>query len=175
LDTKEDIMTDKHIVVGVDGSAVSIAALKWAIEEARRRGCGVDAVNAWHSDPTTTGLARADLIQLRPRSEVLAAQTELLEGSINDAAGTGTDVEICQVLIEAQPGPALVRTAENADLLVVGSHGHTRLAEVLLGSVSSYCVHHAACPVVVIPAVRRQHEKSPATAQAEPVTMGPLY
>jgi nucleotide-binding universal stress UspA family protein len=168
-------MTGKDIVVGVDGSAVSIAALKWAIEEARRRGCRVDAVNAWHSDPTTTGLARADIIQLRPRSEVLAAQTDLLESWINDAAGDTTDVEIRQVLAEGQPGPALVRTAEDADLLVVGTHGHTRLAEVLLGSVSSYCVHHAACPVVVIPAVHRQHEKTPAKAQTEPLTMGPLY
>jgi nucleotide-binding universal stress UspA family protein len=168
-------MTGKYIVVGVDGSAVSIAALKWAIEEARRRGCRVEAVNAWHSDPTTTGLARADIIQLRPRSEVLAAQTELLEGSINDAAGDAMDVEIRQVLAEGQPGPALVRIAENAELLVVGTHGHTRLAEVLLGSVSSYCVRHAACPVVVIPAVRHAHEKSPAVAHVEPVTMGPLY
>jgi nucleotide-binding universal stress UspA family protein len=168
-------MTDKYIVVGVDGSAVSIAALKWAVEEAGRRGCQVHAVNAWHSDPATTGLARADIIQLRPRSEVLAAQTKLLEGSINDAAADNTDVEIRQLLIESQPGPALVHTAENAELLVVGSHGHTRLAEVLLGSVSSHCVHHASCPVAVIPAVHHKHEKTPAAVHIEPVTMGPLY
>ncbi len=168
-------MTDKYIVVGVDGSTASIAALKWAIDEARRRGTRVDAVNAWHSDPTTTGLAKADIIQLRPRDEVLAAQQKLLAGSIEDAAGDSTDVQIRQLLVEAQPGPALVNAGKEAELVVVGSHGHSRLAEVLLGSVSSYCVHHAVCPVVVIPDVHVKRERTPVQATAEPLTMGPLY
>ncbi|TCO61972.1 universal stress protein [Actinocrispum wychmicini] len=160
------------IVVGVDGSAVSIEALKWAIDEAARRGTRVDAVNAWHSDPTTTGLARADIIQLRPRDEVLADQQQLLSSSVEEAAGDDKRVEIRQVLLEGQPGPALVRAAQDADLLVVGSHGASRLAEALLGSVSSYCVHRASCPVVVIPEKHRKREKVAETASA---TMGPLY
>jgi len=168
-------MTGKYIVVGVDGSTVSITALKWAIEEAARRGCRVEAVNAWHSDPTTTGLVRADIIQLRPRDEILDAQSKLLAGAISDATEGNIDVEIGQLLIESQPGPALVRTAENAELLVVGSHGAGWLVQVLLGSVSSYCVHHASCPVVVIPDVHHKHEKTAAEAEAEPLTMGPLY
>jgi nucleotide-binding universal stress UspA family protein len=162
------------IVVGVDGSAVSIEALKWAIDEAARRGTRVDAVNAWHSDPTTTGLTRADIIQLRPRSEVLEEQSQLLGQAIETAGGDRT-VEVRHVLLDGQPGAALVHAAEDADLLVVGSHGAGRLAEVLLGSVSSYCVHHATCPVVVIPEHRPEREQVPHTATAVPVTMGPLY
>ncbi|GAB3887453.1 universal stress protein [Kibdelosporangium lantanae] len=162
------------IVVGVDGSAVSIEALRWAIDEAARRGTRVDAVNAWHSDPTTTGLSRADIIQLRPRSEVEEEQRQLLGQAIETADGDRT-VEVRQVLLDGQPGAALVHAAQDADLLVVGSHGASRLAEVLLGSVSSYCVHHAVCPVVVIPEHHPERVKTPHTATPAPVTMGPLY
>ena len=165
----------KPIIAGVDGSVVSIEALRWAIDEATRRGTTVIAVNAWHSDPTTAGLSKLDLIQLRPRSEVLDAQLKLLEGAVHDAGGDAADVEIAQQLLEGQPGPALVQAAANADLLVVGSHGYNRLYEALLGSVSSYCVHHAPCPVVVIPDVHRKHEKEPVTADAPPLTVGPLF
>lgn len=163
------------IVVGVDGSAVSVEALKWAVDEAVRRGTRVDAVTAWHSDPTTTGFARADIIQLRPRSEVLEDQRQLLSSSIENAVGDDKRAEIRQVLVEGAPGLALVRASEEADLLVVGSHGASVLAEALLGSVSSYCVHHAACPVVVIPEKHPRREKAAETAAAAPVTMGPLY
>jgi nucleotide-binding universal stress UspA family protein len=164
----------RSIVVGVDGSTLGITAVKWAIDEAARRGCRVEAVTAWHSDPTTAGLSRADIVQLRPRDEVIAAQSKLLADTVTDAAEGRTDVEITQHLVEGRPGPALVRVAEQADLLVVGSHGANRLAEVMLGSVSSYCVHHATCPVVVIPDVHHKHRKAPADADALPLTMGPL-
>src|SRR5690349_18483426 len=117
------------IVVGVDGSAVSVEALKWAVDEAARRGTRVDAVNAWHSDPTTTGLARADIIQMRPRSEVLEDQRQLLGSAIENAVGDDKRVEIRHVLVEGSPGPSLVHAAWDADLLVVGSHGASRLAE----------------------------------------------
>ncbi|MBP2328795.1 nucleotide-binding universal stress UspA family protein [Kibdelosporangium banguiense] len=162
---------NKPIIVGVDGSTVSIAALRWAIDEAIRRGVTVTAVNAWHSDPAAAGLNRLDLIQLRPRSEVLEAQRELLANAVNQAGHT---VEITELLLEGQPGPALVQAAAEADLLVVGSHGYNRLYEALLGSVSSYCVHHSPCPVVVIPDAHRKHEKAPVTEDAPPLTIGPL-
>jgi nucleotide-binding universal stress UspA family protein len=161
----------KQIVVGVDGSAVSVAALRWAFEEAARRGSTVTAVNAWHCDPTTAGLSELDLMQLRPRSEVLEAQRELLANAVNEV---GHDVEVAELLLEGQPGPALVEAAAEAELLVVGSHGYNRLYEALLGSVSSYCVHHAHCPVVVIPDADRKKEKVPVLADPTPLTIGPL-
>ncbi|MCE7004659.1 universal stress protein [Kibdelosporangium philippinense] len=164
----------KPIIVGVDGSAVSIAALRWAVEEAARRDTTVTAVNAWHSDPTTAGLNRLDLIQVRPREEVLAAQRELLAGAVAEVADD-KDIHIDRLLLEGQPGPVLVSAADRAELLVVGSHGYSRLYEALLGSVSSYCVHHSPCPVVVIPDVHRKHDKVTEPAQSTQLTMGPLY
>jgi hypothetical protein len=67
-----------------------------------------------------------------------------------------------------------VHIAADADLLVVGRQGHSWLAEKLLGSVSAYCVRHATCPVVIIPAHKtvEQHERH---VVAAPATPGPLY
>lgn len=165
---------NKPIIVGVDGSAVSIAALRWAVHEAARRDTTVTAVNAWHSDPTTAGLSRLDLIQLRPRDEVVYVQRQLLDSAVEEVAND-TDVRIDRLLLEGQPGAVLVSAAEKGEMLVVGSHGYSRLYEALLGSVSSYCVHHAPCPVVVIPDVHRKHDKVTEPAQGKQVTMGPLY
>ena len=60
-----------------------------------------------------------------------------------------------------------------AELLVVGNRGHSMVVEVILGSVSSYCVHHASCPVVVIREPKVEQEPVPAAA-AVPLTPGPL-
>ena len=55
------------------------------------------------------------------------------------------------VLLEGQPADVLCAEAEDADLLVVGSRGLGGFRGLLLGSVSQQCVHHAPCPVVVVP------------------------
>ena len=57
-----------------------------------------------------------------------------------------------ELAVEGHPGRALVGCTQSGDVLVVGSRGHSALASVTLGSCSNYCVHHARCPVIVIPA-----------------------
>jgi nucleotide-binding universal stress UspA family protein len=160
----------RPVVVGVDGSPASQAALKWAVEDARRRGCPVDVISAWHPDyGVMIGPVPAEvLLALSPQAMKETAQRNL------DGAVQGVDgVEIRRILVEGDPRDALTKASEDAELLVVGSRGHSTVAEVLLGSVSSYCVHHAACPVVVIrePKVEREHTFA---AIAAPVTPGPL-
>lgn len=82
-------------------------------------------------------------------------------------------VEICRILVEGDARDVLVKASRGAELLVVGSRGHGRAVGAVLGSVSSYCVHHAACPVVVVREPRTEQERPVAELRA-PLTPGPL-
>ena len=160
----------RPVVVGVNGSPASQAALRWAVEDARRRGCPVDVVSAWHPEyGVMIGQVPAEvLMAMSPQAMKDTAQKAL------DAAVRGFEgVEIRSVLVEGDPRDVLTKASENAELLVVGSRGHSTMVEVILGSVSSYCVHHASCPVVVIrePKVKQEHAS---VAAAVPLTPGPL-
>jgi nucleotide-binding universal stress UspA family protein len=145
------------IVVGVDGSDPSVAALRWAAEEAALREAKLVAVHAWSyvppapiAEPGMIPLPATDLVgQLD--AERGAAQAEL-EAAIDDAFPSGRPVEIEERLVEESAGEALVAAGVEAELLVVGSSGRGGLASAILGSVSRHVVSHAHCPVVVVKA-----------------------
>lgn len=135
-------------VVGVDGSPESIAALRYAIREARLHGAGVKAVSAW-TIPTAAygaGLAPAapDLREFERAAEdalatALAAVGDELDG-----------VELEQVVREGDPGQTLLEEAEGADQLVVGCAHHGLVGRLLHHSVSGECTREARCPVTVV-------------------------
>ena len=162
----------RPVVVGVDGSPASLAALRWAVQDARRRGCPVDVVTAWHPDYSgMIGPVPAEvLMALSPLAMRDAAQ-KVLDSAVRGIEG----VEVRQVLVEGDARAALTTAAQDAELLVVGNRGHSTFVEVLIGSVSAYCVHHAACPVVVVrgPKAVREPVAAPVAA-AVPLTPGPL-
>jgi nucleotide-binding universal stress UspA family protein len=128
-----------RIVVGVDGSTGSIAALQWAAEEAERRGVEVLAVMAWQL-PAEIGTK----IEL-----AVAAEAEIAR--IGAKIAEKCDVMVVCEAVEGQPAVALVHAALGAELLVVGTHGHGGFLGALLGSVSHHVIAHATCPVVVVP------------------------
>jgi nucleotide-binding universal stress UspA family protein len=139
----------RRIVVGVDGFESSKAALRWAIHLAKLTGAVVEAITAWHI-PAGTGLVTAaDMpdFQEDARNVLCEAMAEM--------CAIDPDVQVCPRVVQGRAGQVLVDAAEGADLLVVGSRGHGGMAEALLGSVGQYCVHHAACPVVIM---RGKHE-----------------
>lgn len=145
------------IVVGVDGSAPSVAALRWAAEEAALRDARLVAVHAWTfvppgpiAEPGMMPMPGADFGQ-QLDTERAAAEAEL-DGAIFAAFPGQPPVEIERKLAEDSAGEALVSEGKDADLLVVGSSGRSGLASVLLGSVSRHVVSHARCPVVVVKA-----------------------
>jgi nucleotide-binding universal stress UspA family protein len=143
------------IVVGVDGSEASDAALRWAAEEARLRSAPLVAVYAWSfippqpiGDPGMLAVPAGDLAgQLGAESDVAR---EALAAAVADALGDASGLEVEQKLLEGDPGDVLVAESESAELVVVGSHGRTGLKAALLGSVSRHVASHAACPVVVV-------------------------
>ncbi|GAA2690117.1 MULTISPECIES: universal stress protein [Actinosynnema] len=141
-----------RIVVGVDGSPASADALRWAVEEAGQRGCSVDAVIVWQMDP---GMVLGPV----SGAEALAIDPETTrEGYMRLLEAMVAQFDVNKVFMEGEPGRVLVEASRDADLLVVGSRGRGLLREALTGSVSSYCVHHAECPVVVL------REREPAHA-----------
>jgi nucleotide-binding universal stress UspA family protein len=140
------------IVVGIDYSEGSKAALRFALAEAKLRHATLRAVHSAHSDyigaPGIEGfypLTGGDL------SDVLKAAEAALEAIVTDVASDERDVEIECRVVDASPGAALVEESREAELLVVGSRGHGGFAGLLLGSVGQQCAQHAACPVVIIP------------------------
>jgi nucleotide-binding universal stress UspA family protein len=144
-----------RIVVGIDGSAGSRAALVWALAEAARRGDELVAVSAfpvdfYWTDAYLLDARRIDAVradtEARARAMVDEARRDPALGPVPGSAG----LPVRTVVVGGAPAEHLVRSAEDADLLVVGSRGRSGVRSTLLGSVALHCVTHARCPVVVV-------------------------
>lgn len=133
------------IVVGVDGSPSSTAALRWAVGQAKLTGARVQAVAAWEY-PTYYAMAGAF-----PYEDLAVSAGKVLDEAVHGVLGAARpDVEVLQSVVPGNPAQVLIDASAHAGLLVVGSRGHGAFAGTLLGSVSQHCVHHAHCPVVVV-------------------------
>lgn len=135
---------ERRIVVGIDGSDSSKAALRWAIRQAKLTGGSLDAVTAWRY-PSTYGWAGGDGA-VDFEGDAKATLTEAL----NEVSGLEPGVPVRPLVTEGNPAEELLRAAKGADLLVLGSRGHGGFTSVMLGSVSLSCVMHADCPVLVL-------------------------
>jgi nucleotide-binding universal stress UspA family protein len=143
------------IVVGVDGSETSHDALRWAAEEARLRSARLVALYAWSfippqplGEPGMLAVSAGDLPgQLEAEGE---AARLTLDDAVSDVLGPDPGIDVERKLVEREAGEALVAESEDADLVVVGSHGRSGFTAALLGSVSRHVVDHSKCPVVVV-------------------------
>jgi nucleotide-binding universal stress UspA family protein len=141
----------RTIVVGVDGSEGSIAALRWAARFALAADAEVVAVHVIEPetyDSRPLGLPRAVLNEADWRE---AVQDELEARWCVPLAASGARHRV--LVEEGHPGPRLAEIARrvHADLVVTGHRGPNGLAELVHGSVSAYVTHHSACPVAVVP------------------------
>jgi nucleotide-binding universal stress UspA family protein len=139
----------EKIVVGIDGSDASKAALRWAVEDARVRRAEVIALHAYEEPMPGADVAPAVPIDLP------GLVTEFHEGAlrfvtefVDEVVGNAVTVNVAPIAVEDEPAKALLDASRDADLLVVGSHGHG-LSVLFLGSVSLECAQHAACPVLI--------------------------
>ncbi len=127
-----------RVVVGLDGSPSSRAALRWAEAEAQARHAQLVAVTAWQRGHR--GLEAADSLEAQARAAQTAALSQLTEASVPIEAN----------LVEGAPAAVVCSEAAGADLLVVGARGRGGFERLLLGSVSTACVRHARGPVIVV-------------------------
>jgi nucleotide-binding universal stress UspA family protein len=159
---------DGRVVVGVDGSEASRAAIRVAATEARLRRAELQAVHAVHWDRIGTEF-------ITPTDDQLVEWgTHLVHQQLADLHQhlTEAGVEVQPVIVPGHPGDVLVDYSRTADLLVLGSRGHNPLTSLLLGSTSDYCAHHATCPVMVVRSPDRAPE-GPASTGAAPGTSAP--
>jgi len=135
-----------RVVVGVDGSDASRAALAWATREAELRTSPLLIVTAWSLPP---GPYPVDL----DVAEFVNDANALLDRSVAEARSiAGRMMEPLVRAVRDDPRSGLLDIVNEDDLLVIGARGRGVLAALLLGSVASYCVRHAPCPVLVVPA-----------------------
>ncbi|WP_234794341.1 universal stress protein [Mycolicibacterium flavescens] len=147
------------MVVGVDGSPSSDAAVRWAAHDAALRGAQLTVAHA--TTPAIGSLLVSDTLP--------DADTGLLERAERLAAETaGTSLPIRAEEVSGAPARALLQMSADADLVVVGRRGRSKLASVLLGSVSMALLHHSRCPVAAIEA---DHDGDVPSATA-PVLVG---
>ena len=152
----EGVMFSTTVVVGVDGSPDSREALRFALEDAHRRGAQVKAVTAYLSPEywaASYGLSALPTIEEVVEDNVIVAR-EALQTVVAGAPALA-DVPVDIVALPGAPAKVLLEQAQDAELLVVGHRGLGAVASVCLGSVGLQCVLHAVCPVVVVPPVPR--------------------
>jgi nucleotide-binding universal stress UspA family protein len=135
------------VVVGVDGSDPSVAALSWASRYGAATGATVRAVRVWHY-PTAAGL---------PPGKTPEPVENEVEGWVRDEltqavtkANPDPSAQVESKIVYGHPAQALIDESRGESLLVLGHRGHGGFAEALTGSIVIHCVNHAACPVVVV-------------------------
>jgi len=144
------------ILVGVSGSAASLAALCWAAQEARRRDAKLRVIQAWQPHPARAPYAGTGCAG-RSALPSEAAAADRLVAEVRRMLGTATGVVMSIDLIEGFAERILAAESARADLLVLGSGGQSPVAQSdplivdrPIGPVVRACLCHARCPVVII-------------------------
>jgi nucleotide-binding universal stress UspA family protein len=133
----------RRIVVGVDGSAPSKAALRWAARIATATGAIIEAIIVWefpqtYWGPVTLGDWRPDL-----------DAGKVLQQTLDEVFGAQLPPGLQTMVAQGPTRDVLLSASDGAEMLVVGSRGHGGFVGLLLGSVSAACAEHAHCPVLV--------------------------
>jgi nucleotide-binding universal stress UspA family protein len=142
-----------RIVVGVDGSPPSKAALRWAARIAPITESSIEAVITWTHPISYGGPIGFD--DWHPDADA----AKILQDALDEVFGGDLPPRLEAVVRQGHARDVLVAASGGADMLVVGSRGHGGIAGLLLGSVSAACAEHARCPVLV---VHGDHTEAPA-------------
>lgn len=135
-----------EVVVGIDGSEQSDAALAYAFEQARLRAARLNAVHVWQVPAAAPyGVAYPGLLD-----DVRSAAVDEARRQLAPWRDKYAGVEVVETIVSGHPTPVLAEASRTADLVVVGSHGRGVIGSVILGSVSHGVLHRAHSPVAVV-------------------------
>ncbi|MGR6319662.1 universal stress protein [Micromonospora soli] len=136
------------VVVGVDGSALSRAAVEFAVEEAALRGTRLHAVHAY-THPHSGGPGDMQPL-VYEENQLRGEEDRILAESLTGVAERYPEVPVTREVVHGRPVAVLTEASRTAQLVVVGGQGRGELSGLLLGSVSQGVLHHADCPAVVV-------------------------
>jgi nucleotide-binding universal stress UspA family protein len=163
-----------RIVVGVDGSDGSREALRFALEDAARRGGRVEVVWAFQPADWYTLVDVVDGEVALPNDDDITANLEaqarqLVRGIVLEQGAALAAVPVDVVALLGPPGRVLVEQARGAEMLVLGHRGRGGVASVVLGSVGLHCVFHAPCSVTIVRPTPVPETAAAPAAAASPV------
>ncbi len=138
----------QEIVVGVSGSRASVAALRWAADEAGRRHVRLNAICAW--DPSPRPAPYAGVGEGHPKEDTRVALDSGLAAAVREAFGPVRPACLHTELAEGVPERVLIARSGSADLLVLGTTRPQDAAGLSVGPVLRTCLRRARCPVVVV-------------------------
>lgn len=131
------------IIVGVDGSEASLEALRRAKDLARTLNAQVEVIGCWDYPRMYDGYMISGIEGFKESAD------KVLNDAVKRVFGSDAPSNLKVSLLRGDPRALLTKASENADLLVVGRRGHGSFTGMLIGSVSSSCIAHAKCPVLV--------------------------
>ncbi|WP_336629424.1 MULTISPECIES: universal stress protein [unclassified Microbacterium] len=138
-----DTIDTHRIIVGIDGSESSVAALRYAARLADALDVPLEAVTTWYYSSITG----AELV-VEWTPEIVAEDT--LSTTIDRAFGDTPPSRLTRTVVGGMPAATLIEMSRSCEMLVVGNRGHGGFVGLLLGSVSAACVRHAHSPVLVV-------------------------
>jgi nucleotide-binding universal stress UspA family protein len=143
------------IIVGIDGSGHSAAALEWAVREAGVHHAPLTVLTVHEVAASGWGGTMVYQADDAIREENRKSAQEAVDQVLQKASGP-TPADVTVRAVSGTPAEALIDASREADLLVVGSRGAGGFSRLLLGSVSTEVSHHAACPIVIVPSGGRR-------------------
>lgn len=148
-DLEEPALPGGPIVAGVDGSESSVTALRFALREAQLRGTSVRAVTAYQLSAAWIPLEQG--VITRFEQDVHDQAAGLIDNAVTAARTADTeDVKVEPVVIRGQAVESILASAQDAQLIVVGSHRRSLVQQMVMGSIGLLLLHHATRPIVVV-------------------------
>jgi len=179
MNTNEEVPRDtggttaprREVVVGIDESPASAAALRWAADHSRAIGLPLRLVRTWQMSALESAVVTAGAAEYL-EAEAADARARATRWVLDTLGGDAAQVRWTLEVREGEAGRQLVAGSRNAELVVVGTREHTGLRRGVSGSVSHYVLSHADVPVVAVPAPVAHPIQA---GGRDAMTIGPLY